>query len=318
MKVIKQITIIFSFFISFWSVCQERLFQHAPNTTSQNLNGPVKEIHEKSFVGGDENGVYVILKAGWKTSWERDSKSYYDTSGHQIKKTFYTSTKSESRTEYFKYENDRLTESKMLYHHTFYEYDSVGRIQFALYRSSQPEHITTGNEIPIDKSSFNIIEYFYDQKDNLTAKIETDSEDDYQSIDSIFYDNKSNPIIMQSYYHDKIKYQTMQYDTKGRLILLSVSDNYDGVLERTKYQYTNGKISTEDWELFFENQSDGKVIYTYEDGNEIKTIESESDESISSIEESQYEFDHKGNWIRKTIVDSKGRTNIITRNIKYY
>lgn len=71
---IKQITIIFSFFISFWSVCQEGLFQHAPNTTSQNLNGPVKEIHEKSFVGGDENGVYVILKAGWKTSWERDTK----------------------------------------------------------------------------------------------------------------------------------------------------------------------------------------------------------------------------------------------------
>lgn len=318
MKMMTQVTIVFSILISFLSVGQDGLYPHTPNTASQNLNGNVKILQEKSFVGVDNNGTYDIHKAGWKTTWERDSKSYYDTSGNLVRQIFYDESGAESRTEYFKYDNNQLTESKMLYHHRFYEYDSIGRIQKELYKSSQPDVITTGNEKPIDISSFNDIKYFYDQNNNLILKIEIDSEDDSQTIDSVFYDEQNNPIRIHSYYRDIIEYQIMEYDNDGKLTLLSVGDNYDGLMERTKFQYSNGKISLEDWELFSENQSDGKVIYTYENGNEIKTVETDSDETISGVEESHYEFDKKGNWIRKIIIDNKGRIYIITREIEYY
>ena len=100
---------------------------------------------------------------------------------------------------------------------------------------------------------------------------------------------------------------------------MATGDSEDGLMEKTIYSYENNQLSIEDWELYTDNQPDGKVIYYYEGGNEVKTVETESDGSVTNTTETTYEFDQKGNWIKKTMIDSDdGSIYIVTRKIEYY
>jgi len=304
--------------ISFWSIGQEGVYQDAPNWSSENLKGEVKFIEEKSFNGIEQNGEYVAKSPGWQYTWERDTKSFYDSLGNLIKVDFYSSGKIE-RSEIFKYENLKLIESIRLFHHRIFEYDDLGRIKIEYYKNQQPETIKSGNESPVNKSTFSKIEYFYDNSGNLILKKETEPSNSSQSIDSIFYDAQNRPIKILSYYNDIIDFQVLNYDSNGNILQLATGDSEDGLMEKTIYSYENNQLTIEEWELYTDNQPDGKVIYYYEGGNEVKTVETESDGSVTNTTDTTYEFDQKGNWIKKTMIDSDdGNIYIVTRKIEYY
>ena len=68
-----------------------------------------------------------------------------------------------------------------------------------------------------------------------------------------------------------------------------------------------------------DNQLEGTVVYYYEGGNEVKTVESESDGTVTNTTETAYVFDQKGNWIKKIMIDSDDESIfIVTRKIEYY
>lgn len=310
--------IIFLSSISFWAFGQEGLKQDAPNWITKNLHGEIKIIEEKSFIGVEQNEDFVAKSPGWKNSWERDTKSIFDSLGNLIKVDFYNSGRIEC-SEVYKYQNLRLIESIRLFHHRIFEYDDLGRIKIEYFKRPQPETIKSGNEHPVNKSTFSKIEYFYDISGKLTKKIETEPSNSAQQIDSFFYDSQNRPIQILSYLDDLIEVQLLGYDSNGNLQELAVGDNEDGLMEKTIYAYENNQLSIEYWEVYMDNQLEGTVVYYYDGGNEVKTVETESDGTVTNTTETAYVFDQKGNWIKKIMIDSDdGSIFIVTRKIEYY
>lgn len=314
MKTLSTLIIFCFLTLSYFS--QEGVNPESPSTNTLNLRDSVKSIEERSFKGILENGLYIAVEPKWETSWERDSKSMFDPSGHLVKKIIYGDSITESRVDYYIFEKDLLIESKVHNIHRLYEYDSIGRVLQEIYKSTGPTLIGEQNNNHINKSSYNKINYYYEK--NVTVKIAIDAEGTTQKIDSIFYNEKDDQIRIHSYNSSNIDYQIMDYDDEGKLILHIWADSNDGLLERTKYEYSDGQISFEEWELFNNNKPEGKILYKYERGNVISTLERDSDGTTAFITDYIYEFDSKGNWIRKIIIDDKADIYIITREIEYY
>lgn len=295
-------------FFSFCSKAQEDWKLDAPNWKTENLKGRVRIIEEKSFVGKEQNGTYVVVKPGWESTWEKDSKTYFDSVGNLVKVDFYQLGKV-LRTEYFTYQNSKLIERFRLYHHSFYDYDSYGKIIRERYRFISDKK----------KPTLSLIEYVYDAAGNLIVKNESDSLKNVLGIDSIFYNQQNKPIKMLSYHQDRMDFQYVKYDVNGNVQELILGDDEDGLAEKFSFTYENDQLKMEDWTLYIDNEMDGKVISYFEDRNEVKVMETDKDGEVTNTSLSSYEFDQLGNWIKRTIKNSKDNSvYIIQRKITYF
>ena len=304
--------------LSFWSHGQEGLYPHAPNLTTENLKGSVRSIEEKGFIGIEQNGEYVASYPGWQYFWERDTKSAYDPQGNLIKVDAFVDGSIESSTVYI-YKNGKLIESFLSFSHHVFEYDSLDRITVEHFESTQPAIISSGNEAPLDEATRIKINYIYDASGNLVIKKAEESEYMYWMVDSIFYDERNRPIRILSYNEEFVDFQIIQYDSMDNILQLEMGDNEDGLTEKTYYSYENNQMTVENWLLYTNDLPDGGVVYYYENGNEIKSVETEPDDDSMIIAETTYEFDEKGNWIKKTIKASDNEdVYVITRTIDYY
>lgn len=301
------ITLIFITF-SFWTTAQETWKQDAPNWNTEHLKGKVSVIEEKCFIGKEQNGTFTVVKPGWEHTWEDDSKSYFDSIGNLVKVDFYRSG-SKFRTEYYKYQNTKLIERFRLYHHSFYEYDALGRVKLERYKFISSK-VTT---------PFTNFTYFYDPAGNLTVKKETDSLNALIGIDSIFYDQQKRPIKMLSYYEGWIDFQLLTYDSDGHIQEHIFGDNEEGLAEKSNYTYENKQLKIEFWTVYADNQPDGVTITYFEDNNPVKVLEQDADGEITNTKTSSYEFDQHGNWIKQTVKNSDDNSvYIMTRRITYF
>lgn len=303
-------------FISFWSIGQDGLYPHAPNLTTENLKGAVRSVEEKGFIGIEQNGEYVASRPGWQYSWECDTKSTYDPQGNLITVDTYRSGKIE-RSETYMYKDLKLVES-IGWSRNVYEYDRLNRISVAYADRTQPTR-SSGWEQSIDKSRSIRTDYFYDVAGNLTLKKTRVYDTINQIVDSVFYDERNRPIKIQSYYNDYVEFQLIEYDSMGNIDRCSKGDNDYGVREKTNYFYESNQLILEDWIQIPINGVFGETISIYENGNVIETIGHGSYEDTVKVIESSYDFDQKGNWIKKTIKSSDDEdVYVITRTIEYY
>lgn len=304
--------------LSCWSHGQEGLYPHAPNLTSENLKGSVRSIEEKGFIGIEQNGEYVASRPGWEHPWQTDTKSVFDSQGNLIKVEAFVDGSIESSTVYT-YKNGKLIESFLSFSHHVFEYDSLDRITVEHYESTQPAIIRSGNEAPLDEATRIKINYIYDASGNLVIKKAEESEYMYWMVDSIFYDERNRPIKILSYDEEFVDFQIIQYDSMDNILQLVTGDTEVGLREKNYYTYVNNQLTVENSVYFQDSRPNNELIYYYENGNEVKCTEEELYDNSMYIVESSYEFDEKGNWIKKTIkVSDDENVYVITRTIEYY
>ncbi|REG90243.1 hypothetical protein [Flavobacterium aquicola] len=312
-KIIFFILFIFSNF----QICfgQENPKEELKNLATLNLKGKVKTIIEKSF-NAKKNGVnYIKTFEGWQSSWQKNNEQKFDVNGNLIDKTYFENSKP-IRNDFFKYENNKITETNTLYANRFFTYDEFGKIKSEKFIDKKPKKITTGKEnIPIKKETH--IEYFYSENSKLIQKIESNLSGNQVSVQNFKYDQNNNLIYQELKYSSRKEWYDYHYNNDNLLFKIEWKDDKFGLLEETFITYNNHEKKTENWTNYFEGEKEGSIEYNYEKGNEIQTKEFDADGNLENAEKISYTYDKFGNWINKTIT-LKSKAYIIERQILYY
>lgn len=299
------------------AVAQAETTPFRPTWNTENLKGAVKTIEEKGFLAVPINGGYKPGAPGWPTSWENDSKRYFDTLGNLLKKDFFKSGKL-VRTEQFRYEDTLLVEIQMRYHHHRLEYDTTGKIHTEYYQKKQPTTLRTGTEPPVSNAAWIKITYRYDHAGNLIAKLHHNPNTLEKAVDSIFYDQKNRPIVIRSYFGSFVEFEQFEYNEHDQLSKFTYGEQAEGPYEITSYYYANNQLVREVCAFYDEGEYAGDLIYVFENGNEIACTEREPDgREATTIY--RYVFDDRGNWTQKTIIDqTTKKAYLIQRTIVYH
>lgn len=271
----------------------------------QQLSGPVKSVTHRSFSGRpDGKGGYIKGTPAYQYSWQQDMKIAYNAAGEPVSAAELNPDGSVLAETVFTYTDGKLTEVRTSETVQVFEYDDNGRMAIMGEREAVPE----------DAGFYAFTKYEYDAAGHLVAETDMDGEASWDGAFLYTYDAKGNLISMQYDYEDGFT-ETYAYDEKNRPARTVVTDE-DGISEKTTFTY-DGKKMTETWELYEEGVSIGKIIYTYEKGLEVKSVEYDG-QTITETQVTTYEFDAKDNWIRK-VVAINGKTFFIEeRTIVYY
>ena len=62
----------------------------------------------------------------------------------------------------------------------------------------------------------------------------------------------------------------MKYDNNGNIINKKWFNNIEGLLENEDNQYSNNELVHSSWENYFDGEIEGRIIYKYQNGNEIE------------------------------------------------
>ncbi|HNW99357.1 MAG TPA: hypothetical protein PKK00_13190 [Bacteroidales bacterium] len=198
-----------------------------------------------------------------------------------------------------------------------FKYDDKGTIiEWNLYKSNGK--LDRKEKYKIDDKGNKIEENWYDGDGSLKFKI-------------IFkYDEKGN-LIKTNWYnsHDSLKFkEAFKYDSKGNQIeyieYKYAADSSLVIKQTFKYDDKNNQIEMNDCNI--DGSINCKYTYKYDEkGNEIEKINYAPDGSITEKVNSEYAYDDKNNWIKKTeksllkIFGYESITyNITEREIVYY
>ena len=132
------------------------------------------------------------------------------------------------------------------------------------------------------------------------------------SITNHAYDSKGNLVLSQTNYDKRV----FSYDDKNRLIkeVYTTSKN-ETRTRQYSYKQQNGLLIVTELETGFNNKLNETEMH-FKNGLEVYTKEKGYSNTII-----EYEFDHKGNWIKQTKIDvetKKIRNEPYTREIIYY
>jgi hypothetical protein len=273
------------------------------NLESQNLKGKVKLVKTRSFNANKVNGAFVKTTKGWQYPWENEEEVYFNTQGYlELKKEMKNGTTSVSYSIKLDDKNRivQIDESVLTYH---FKYDSLNNIRSA-------------KEIIRDKHIESDFRFDYSDKNTLVKKEEYQS-NQLISTETFTYDSLNNLIKIHYVKGTYSEMETFEYDSNNLLVKHEWSDNEEGMVEITTYQYVNKQKTFEHWLDYEEGEPDGYIDYTFENGNVIETKEIERDGEISGHEFKKYEYDSQGNWVKMTI-DDDGKYFIVERTISYY
>jgi hypothetical protein len=283
------------------------------NIESSNLKGKIKTIKEISFKANKINNEFVKTTKGWLYDWEKDQEYYFDSLGNLLLRKDIGNSSSNYSIKLDK--KMRIIELHRLYKSEYYVYDSLNKIISSKLINKQPEVISKGNTKPTNGTISNY-KYYYDSKKMLIKKEEFKS-NSIISIETYKYDNQNN--IIESVYKkgSYIEKHNYEFDSNNLLKKYEWSDNEEGTAEITTYKYLNNLKILEHWVDFEEGVPVGYIDDKFDNGNIIETTEVDADGTITLKELCKYEFDKKGNWIKK-IIDYNGKYYIIEREIEYY
>jgi hypothetical protein len=273
------------------------------NLESQNLKGKVKLVKTRSFNANKVNGAFVKTTKGWQYPWENEEEVYFNTQGYlELKKEMKNGTTSVSYCIKLDDKNRivQIDESVLTYH---FKYDSLNNIRSA-------------KEIIRDKHIESDFRFDYSDKNTLVKKEEYQS-NQLISTETFTYDSLNNLVKIDYVKGTYSEMETFEYDSNNLLVKHEWSDNEEGMVEITTYQYVNKQKTFEHWLDYEEGEPDGYIDYTFENGNVIETKEIERNGEISGHEFKKYEYDSQGNWVKMTI-DDDGKYFIVERTISYY
>lgn len=136
--------------------------------------------------------------------------------------------------------------------------------------------------------------YKYNSKGNLVEKLTFLRNGVLETKEFYKYDLNGHPIETIQYFNGKLRLRVnYKYDTKGNII------------EEIDYIKTNGISRIQ------------KTLNIYDkNGNKIEIITSDATEKFRQTE--TYEYDERGNWIKKTGLYNNGRGYYIERRYEFY
>jgi hypothetical protein len=284
--------------------------------SSLNLKGAIKQIKEISFRGARQGDNFIAISPEWRYSWQNDKLYSFDLNGNLTHEIYYDGETEIIRNTY-KFDNNGIIEAKSRYYDKFYEYNSEGQIEKVRVINRQPARITTGNE-PGTAGQTSIRYYEYDEHGRLKKVIERDLNGNqlhyelykYNSVGLLREKQLNSPEFTETYTY---KYNNLNLPTE-----IVWRDSEEGMLERERFKYKNGELVELKWENFDENELEGYIVYTFENGNEKQVLEYDDEHELENRQINIYEYDLQGNWTRKVIITDNDKVFIVQREIKYY
>ena len=304
MSFFKLLSIIILLFICNWQgECQIN------QNTVNDLKG-IKSIKEHTVYSADEKG-YETNKLNRDSIFSNNIGLYtlYDTEGNpKIRNRYFPYRDSNGQLVTWRARKDKIEwiyNSKNLEfkHIKYIEDNSIHSFSISAYND---EDFLIKKELYSGNKKIIIYTYKYNEKGNLTTKIENSlirnrltttkySYDEKSNVkEEIFYNTDSNIIeVSEEDLSNKIQYE---YNKRGDLILETkyTGDNID-YKKRIKYVYGDN------------DRIESKIHFT--------TTGYNSDESIEVIE---YKYDNKNNWITRLRKVDKIIKTVTEREIEYY
>lgn len=309
--------------------------------TKDQLIGKVKSYAEVAYKVEDRSGkIEKIEKLKSHYSYF-DSQKKYDEKGNLIELNAFNTDGSLDVKETYTYDdkgklvefNSYPSDSSLLYKN-MYSYDDMGNmIAFNCCHSNKSMDYTfsfkydeKGNHVESNKfNSDGKLEekatYTYDGKGNkIEASYYLDSSLYFR--ETYAYDNKGNIIELNSYYSDSsLEFrETYTYDDKGNKIELNKYNSNNSLESRETYKYDEKGNLTEKYMFRLkttfntgENDADSK-----EKKNENQYNGINDDGNLEMAFTYKYDYDEKGNWIKKTYFKNQIPIHMYEREYEYY
>lgn len=175
----------------------------------------------------------------------------------------------------------------------------------------------------LDGSVEDVYMYKYDRKGRLIEELGTDAAGEYSTKMVYEYDDKGRMIednLWTPEYAHPISTSTYEYDEKGMLTesIIWYTSKKNRVMWKYVYEY-NDKGQESVSKTYKEDGSlERKNIFEYNNKGDMISMVVESDRFDPSRHTYNYEYDEKGNWIRRIQTDQGEPYQIIERTIEYY
>ncbi|MFL9845110.1 RHS repeat domain-containing protein [Flavobacterium rhizosphaerae] len=192
---------------------------------------------------------------------------------------------------------------------------------------------------PTDK-----IKYTYDNQGNL-VKEEQYLNSEYVQVKTVYkYDEANKKIVESQYSKDSLVYnmsykydgdnviekkatapdgtiqysQEFTYDNKGNVLTQTIYDSFDNSTLTDTYVYDDAGNKAK-WSVEKNGKKEADVFYEYDKEKNMTSAKALNGEG-ASIENRKYtfEYDDKGNWVKKTIFIGETPKFVIKRDIVYY
>ncbi len=298
-----------------------------------NLKGKIKTLNEFSFVAVDssdsiEKGerVMFLIFSNKGNKIEDNQYCYYDSS--QDYKGTYKYDDKENRIEENFYRSGSLSCKAI----SKYD-DKRNRIEYnhflpdgSLVSKDTSNYDDKGNRVEYRYSQGNKAVLKYDDKGNEIEESRYLSDSSYKAISKYYDKGKKIELNCSQSYSNLIWKVISKYDDKGNRIEYS-SFNSDGSQEQKrtfKYDDKGNKIEISSFVYDGNQQSQNyKRTYKYDDkGNEIEieynTYYPEDSLVYKYTDKYKYDFDSKGNWIKKIKFENEVPTLKVVREIEYF
>lgn len=261
----------------------------------------------------NSNTGEIIKKDLWRRGSDFNLSFLYNKDGNMIEKLTYNADGQIDRKWTYEYDDKKGQVIERVYSNSNEE-PLFKRINYYDKKGNKTKHLGYTQEdnepyketLKYDKSD-NILEevdyvdggplktlYKYDEKDNLIEKSEL-------MVD--------NPMMTETY----------EYDKEGKLL---ASKQDEGRTSHATFvfekKYREGKETER--KVYKNGEPDGRFVYKYDDrGNRIEYQQFDLDDNLVSGEKTDFEYDQKGNWIKKIPLDRRGIPQyLVEREIEYF
>lgn len=244
------------------------------------IKGNVKKIHETTYIGIEKFGEFQ------KQSTKSSSVSIYNTLGNLATKISYTIDGS-------------LKDS------TNYKYDSNNNCKES--NSFKSNGVLSGKTISKYNQDNRVIEInFYEPDGSLHFKFVKKYDVNGNNIESLEYNSEGN---LESRAFGV-------FDVNGKLVELGFVIERKSYKAIYKYDSKNNLIEVQ---KYWDSTLDEKLTYKYdENSNLIEESSIDSEGNLSPVISNKYDYDNKGNWIKKNIFKNSIQVELTERVIEYY
>lgn len=300
-------------------ISPNEIFGQFTTEKDYNLNGKVKKVIYDSYQSEKTTEGFKKIKKGWEETEKLDKTIELNKIG-KITKVIYKDLDNKIvRTDKFDYSDQALIKSTTKYQIIKYYYDNQRRLVTQKMFDRTPESISASNIDEIDGKETLFVQFEYDLKGRLKQKIETNKKKKTYSTTSYFYNDKNLIFKEETVYNDGYKdWYEYQYDSKGKMTNKKWFDNEEGILENLTNIYRDNDLLTSIWENYADGKLEGKIVYRYENGNEVEITEFDVLENTQIKWVYSYEYDSMKNWIKKIAHTFKNEYYLLERKIEYY
>jgi len=279
------------------------------DSKTETTNDPTKEFLMEFTKTGNLSSLKrydVFGKAIYST------QNLYNKKGQKIKAFTEDSYRPSKSVEEYEYKDDKLSIAKVFVNGTliyvsYSEYDKSG-------------HLTKQLEIQKNDTTLNKLTYLFDKRGNVLSKrsIQTTRNDRYEYVNTYKLDDKNNILEINS-----------KLDIFGASKTVNVYDSKNRIEKSIEYgdKQTQKKISKDSIEksIDFKDKQIQKEIF-YDKFYDETLIRFYRNGALEREVKYEYEFDTKGNWIKRKAYVKNSSTNsdefkfvyVETRKILYY